>query len=432
MRTSPANRGSPVGVNYSTDWKKRGRRHLINPSLTITASRSRWRQQGDSRHVTSTDIANGRDGGWQGRTRRRIVTPKAIPALSKAGISPIHVIDPGIEARQRTAQSDSAYQYEAHTTALTQAEQQLARKTAALSFQHEHIKTLNGQLTSAKTKLTEVENELTPAREALIHQENQSRSLQASLELSLGENQRLSGHLTEMEAMVDDARSQIERYRQVLAATEQECNKFATAANAAADKKRRAETAVLQNNLEVAMSRVHAAETALKSAERLLSVNSEERLTAEHRLAETTRAHDASERKLEMILNVLQLKERQIGELDKARLKSTADAGKLLEGLKAKTDALARAEDRFAFLVGRAKDIHAKFAKSQKTIKELNVQLNSDRNERKLLEGLLRKALKSYAELENKLRDHDRSFEADLERNEVHSAQSMLAETIIF
>ena len=71
-------------------------------------------------------------------------------------------------------------------------------------------------------RIAKLEDELSSANEKLAILENQNHSLQTSLDLIVSENLRLSRCLTESEARVDKARSQIDRIRTVLKAAEAE------------------------------------------------------------------------------------------------------------------------------------------------------------------------------------------------------------------
>ena len=71
-------------------------------------------------------------------------------------------------------------------------------------------------------------------------------------------------------------------------------------------------------------------------------------------------------------------------------------------------------------------------AKNQETVKKLNAQLHSDRNERKILESALQQALTNSAELQRQLRDHEKAAEERAQLVEQQSARGILAQTIAF
>jgi len=84
------------------------------------------------------------------------------------------------------------------------------------------METLTVKAEATDWRIAKLEDELSSARERLVILENQNHSLQKSLDLMISESLRLSRALSESEATLDKARSQIDRIRTVLKAAEAE------------------------------------------------------------------------------------------------------------------------------------------------------------------------------------------------------------------
>ena len=339
-----------------------------------------------------------------------VAAKQARPRPLKAATIHSHAVGTEPAGDPNTGKSDLVHECEPQPDALSELERQLERKAAELKFQNEYIKVLNAQIASAKARNRELEAELAPTRETLAGHDNESRSQQISLDLAGAENQRLSGRLTEMNAIADEARIHLERCRSALVTTEEERNRLA-AALVEAREKHRSETDAFNSRLLAATSRAGDAEQALERAQQLIVARAAETRATKNKLAEITLAKDAVAKKLELAQNSLQMKDRQVEQLSKSRSSLIAGTHQLSEALKTKTGALAQAEEKFGFLAGRAKAMHAKLVSDQDTIKQLNARLYNDRNERKVLEAALRKALTACAELQHKC-DYAKDVEA--------------------
>jgi hypothetical protein len=103
---------------------------------------------------------------------------------------------------------------------------------------------------SADRKNPELKGELGAAQEERIHWENESRSLQASLDLLISENSRLSrclqesaaaassSRIAELEGELYEARSQLEQKKAALIAADADHNRLAAARNGTNEKQR--------------------------------------------------------------------------------------------------------------------------------------------------------------------------------------------------
>jgi chromosome segregation ATPase len=294
---------------------------------------------------------------------------------------------------------------------LVDLEQQLARETAAARVLNDHTEMLSVRFAAADKRSAGLEGEIASAREAHVLHENENHSLQTSLDQIVGENSRLARRLTESEASLDKARLQLEQIKTALTAVEAERNKL-TAAVDEANEKRHTETNTLSTRLEAMSSRATAAEKLLAELRQSLLARTEESSAAERKVADATVARNATDKKLELVQNSLQLKERQVQDVEQSRSKLVERTNTLVKTVKTLDSALARAEDRIKLLGERVAQLEAEaeanLAKSQESVDDLNSQLQCERMERTVAEGALKKARTSCAELQRELDDHVR------------------------
>jgi hypothetical protein len=151
----------------------------------------------------------------------------------------------------------------ARTSALARAEQRigfLTKRVAQLEKRDEQdsagSRITNGPRPTQRTPtaaadkwIATLEEELGRAREEFAACENENVSLRASLELAADENARLSNALKDSDAEIGIARPQLEAMKAMLRQLEAECRKQAAAADKA-DETRRAETNALKTKLE--------------------------------------------------------------------------------------------------------------------------------------------------------------------------------------
>ena len=265
--------------------------------------------------------------------------------------------------------------------------------------------------------VAELEGELGSARRQLVFREEQNRSLEASLALMVSENSRLSRRFAEKSAATPDervdalvaelgsvrgelifrtnenrslqaslaaadkARSQLEQMRAALIAAEARLSVLASALNEA-DQKRQTEISTLHTRLEAMSSRAVAAEQMLADAQKTWLLHIGENSIVERKVADATEARKLAEQQLGLLQNSLQVKKREVQELEASRSEVVDTTNKLLKSFKAREIALARSHERVKMLTERVAQLEAdaNLAK-QKTIDELNAQLQRERTE---------------------------------------------------
>ena len=210
------------------------------------------------------------------------------------------------------------------------AEQQVAREAAAAWILNARRETLAARAARAKAadeRITDLEAKLDAALARIAFQDNENRSLQTSLDLTAGENLRLSGHLSESNAKVEEITSQLEQLR-------------------------------------------------MKEAER-------------DKLA------SAADEKIELLQNLLQVKERRVQKLKQAHSKLFDGTRKLLKTSAERDRALARAEERISSLTELFAQLESKvdLATGKEKIVERHSRLPCEQMGRTAAEGAGKMAL---------------------------------------
>ena len=237
------------------------------------------------------------------------------------------------------------------------------------------------RVSSADKRIAELEGELAAAREALVLRENENHSLQTSLDLIGGDNSRLSNYLTRREAALDEAQSQLKQIKTALTAAEAENGKLAAAVRQA-NEKRLAEVDPLNTRLAAMTARSVTAEKLLAEAQQNLQACSEEKSSAERKLADTNAARHAADKNIELVQNSLRVKEKQAQDLEQALSTLIEGAEPLQKTLKVRDTALVRAEEKIKLLHDAHAEAEAKLAKLQRVIEQLRSQQRCERMER--------------------------------------------------
>ncbi len=317
----------------------------------------------------------------------------------------------------------------------------------------------------ADERVAELEGELGSARRELVFREEQNRSLEASLALMVSEQSRLARRLTEnsaesadervaeLEAELDlvrsklvlqtnenrllqaslaaanKARSQLEQMKTALIAAEAGLSALASAVNEA-NQKRQAEISTLHSRLEAMSSRAVAAEQMLADAQKTWLLHIGENSIVERKVADATEARKLAEQQLGLLQNSLQVKKREVQELGASRSEVVDTTNKLLKSFKAREIALARSHERVKMLTERVAQLEAdaNLAK-QKTIDELNAQLQRERTEAAFAERAHETAL--MVERQSETADAVTQV-APCEQFKASFIQSLLADTITF
>ena len=274
-------------------------------------------------------------------------------------------------------------------------EQQVVPQSAVAPTLMDRWETLAARavrVSSADKRIAELEGELAAACEALVLRENENHSLQTSLDLIGGDNSRLSNYITERDTALDEAQSQLKQIKTALAAAEAECKKLATAVQQA-NEKRLAEVDPVNTRLGAMTARTVTAEKLLAEAQQSLQACSEEKSSAERKLADTTAARHAAGKNIELLQNSLRVKERQVHELEHALSTLIEGAEPLQKTLKARDTALARAEEKIKKLHDTQAEAEANLAKLQRVVEQLGSQLRCERMERTEPQGASKKSL---------------------------------------
>jgi chromosome segregation ATPase len=363
------------------------------------APRDGWRHQAERLADTHTAVATAVMAATEQARRRPLLKPVSCDFPTR-----------GAEYKRglETSKTEPANEIEPTRVELAELEQQVARETAAtwiLNARRDTLAARAARAAAAEKRIAELEGDLGSARERLVLLENENHSLQSSLELTVSENSRLSCRLTESDAAGDRARSQLEQVKRPLTSVEAERNRLAAAGHEArsqleqttaalvtteaeritlsfavnearskleqmkealatakaeritlsfavdeVNKKRQTETNTLNTRLGAMSERAVTAEKLLAKAQRRLLVRTAENCSVERKFADATVARDAAHKKLELLQNSLQVKERQVQELERSRSELIEVTTTLLKAFKTRNIALARAEQRIKLL----------------------------------------------------------------------------------
>lgn len=254
-------------------------------------------------------------------------------------------------------------------------QQQLAERSAAIRSLNRQVEALTAQVAAATTRIADLDSELAWTREELAHRDNEISSLQKSVDLSMAENSRLSKRLADSEGAVGKAYVQLEQMKAALIVTERERAKTATAVDRA-NQKRQTETSSLNARLETMASCAATADKLLAGMRQNLR------------------------EKLELLQNLLQVKDHQLDELKQSRAKLIERTSKLLEAFKARDSMLSAAEERNRLLTARLAQVEANAAMTRKS---LTAQREQSEAALKKSEGEL-KGVRSELQMERKKR----------------------------
>ncbi len=313
-------------------------------------------------------------------------------------------------------------------TALAHAKQRikfLAKRVAQLEQLVLREAAASRRAAAADRPVAELDGRLTSAREELVHRENENQSLQRSFDLIVCENSRLSCRLAESDSEVNKLRSQLEQMKTTRTVAEIDRNKLNAAVNEAIER-RQTEINTLNTRLEAASSRAVAAEKVLAEVRHRLLVRTAENSIAERKAADATVTRNAADKELKLLQNSLQMKEREVQELEQSRSKLIEATTILLKTFKRRETTLARAEKRIKLLGERFAELEAKAnrIKSQEKIDELNPQLPCERARRE--------THTNWAELHRELEDYIKHDNRYSEQIQLRSTEALLASTITF
>jgi predicted nucleic acid-binding Zn-ribbon protein len=148
--------------------------------------------------------------------------------------------------------------------------QLVAVKTTAAKMLNERIRKLAAEGTAKDKRIAELEDHLLSAREDIAHSDNENHSLQASLDLTLGESGRLSGRVWDTGVEADALKAQVESAKSALRAAEAERDRLTVAVQETKEL-RRVEADFLNSQIEAMATRAATAEDMLAEARRSLA-----------------------------------------------------------------------------------------------------------------------------------------------------------------
>jgi chromosome segregation ATPase len=202
-----------------------------------------------------------------------------------------------------------------------------------------------------KRPLTSVEAERN--RLAAAGHEARSQLEQTTAALVTTEAERIT-----LSFAVNEARSKLEQMKEALATAKAERITLSFAVDEV-NKKRQTEANTLNTRLGAMSERAVTAEKLLAKAQQRLLVRTAENCSVERKFADATVARDAAHKKLELLQNLLQVKERQVQELERSRSELIEVTTTLLKAFKTRNMALARAEQRIKLLSERLTQLEA-------------------------------------------------------------------------
>jgi len=322
-------------------------------------------------------------GGWRNQARRLALVPIAAatefalvdpppqspppPRWTDDSPAPPQSSPPDAEARRRPdserpkSERSGSEQAEAGLDAsdLAALRQLVAVKTTAAKMLNERIRKLTAEGTAKDKRIAELEDHLLSAREDLARSDNENHSLQASLDLTLGESARLSGRVWDTGVEADALRAQVESAKSALRTVEAERDRLTVAVHETKEL-RRVEAEFLNSQIEAVASRAATAEDMLTEARRRLVARTEESKESLHKAMEAALLRNAADETLREVRASLQAKEFEVRELDQSRTALMAEVGALLEAFEGRAAALAAAEDKAKSLELRVVQAEAK------------------------------------------------------------------------
>src|SRR5262249_10777367 len=155
--------------------------------------------------------------------------------------------------------------------------------------------------------VTELETELAAAQERATLHDNENQSLQASLDLAMAENERLSQRLELNETALEDACAELARQQAACATATGERRKLADEVFTA-NGKRLPETAELKEQPDPMSTRALTAESLLADARECLQVRIAQDGVTERNLAEMTLARREADNQAKQAQDLLCIK----------------------------------------------------------------------------------------------------------------------------
>ena len=289
---------------------------------------------------------------------------------------------------------------------IAELERQLSQETAQRRALGDARRTAQEQLDAADKRIVELEGELAAARERLALLEDEKRALQANIDAALNETARLTRRLTESENTLTATRAQLGKVEASFAEAYGERGRLSAALDEAKEQ-HQAERNSLNMRLDALTSRAATAERLLAEARQNLIARTEEVRAFDRKSVEATISRNNAEKRLSQIEASHEQRERQIKDLEQARVALTERNNALTKALKARETALARADEKIAGLTERnghlEADVQVSRTNIEKRVEDLNSSLQRERMERAVVEGALEAARKDNSRLQSEV-----------------------------
>lgn len=294
----------------------------------------------------------------------------------------------------------------ARAVQISELERQLAQETSQRRSLGEARRTAQDQLDAAEKRIVELEGELAAAREKLALLDDEKRSLQAGIDQALNETARLTRRLTESENTLTATRAQLGKVEASFAEAYAERGRLSSALDESKEQ-HQAERNSLNMRLDALVSRAATAERLLAEARQNLLARTEEVRAFDRKSVEATISRNNAEKRLAQIEASHEQRERQIKDLEQARVALTERNNAMTKTLKARETALARADEKIAALTERnghlEADVQVSRTNIEKRVEDLNSALQRERMERAVVEGALEAARKDNSRLQSEV-----------------------------
>ncbi len=294
----------------------------------------------------------------------------------------------------------------ARAVQIAELERQLAQETSQRRSLGEARRTAQDQLDAAEKRIVELEGELAAAREKLALLEDEKRSLQIGIDQALNETARLTRRLTESENTLTATRAQLGKVESSFAEAYAERGRLSAALDESKEQ-HQAERNSLNMRLDALVSRAATAERLLGEARQNLLARTEEVRAFDRKSVEATISRNNAEKRLAQIEASHEQRERQIKDLEQARIALTERNNAMAKTLKARETALARADEKISALTERnghlEADVQVSRTNIEKRVEDLNSALQRERMERAVVEGALEAARKDNSRLQSEV-----------------------------
>jgi crescentin len=294
----------------------------------------------------------------------------------------------------------------ARAAQITELERQLAQETSQRRSLGESRRTAQDQLDASEKRIVELEGELAAAQEKLALLDDEKRSLQANIDQALNETARLTRRLTESDNTLTATRAQLGKVEASFAEAYGERGRLSAALDESKEQ-HQAERNSLNMRLDALVSRAATAERLLAEARQNLLARTEEVRAFDRKSVEATISRNNAEKRLAQIEASNEQRERQIKDLEQARVALTERNNAMTKTLKVRETALARADEKIAALTERnghlEADVQVSRTNIEKRVEDLNSALQRERMERAVVEGALEAARKDNSRLQSEV-----------------------------